>query len=1384
MIKDCFTKRVKGFIYTVSIVLCVVASVGLVTNSYAHAPLPPPPKKPPPPPPPPPPCTPKTIMVTVGTDDCTGKPIKEPRIVCSDGGSPNSVSHRTGYESFTREDIVINGVYPITMIRQYMSNSTYDSPLGYGWSFNQDVRLFQYPDNSVVVRTGCGVNYKYVYTGSAYQAEVGTDVLTNNPDGTFDLVYLGGQRDHFDTQGRLIEAWDTRGNRLEYSYTADKKPLIGSSPFGVDPSRPVTVAYVHQLTKIQEIPADGSTGNYVDLTYNATTGRLETLTSNDGRIVSYVHDITASLTKGNLVQVNALEGVVSTYVYDDKDPVTLAIRDHHNITEIKHSVDRTPIQLIYDAPPEDRVITETIGNQVFSFDWASYPLRTKVTETVTDDQGMNAVNATREYAFDAAGYLSESIDALGNKVTYVNNANGNTTKEQFYENQGTLAIPVLVLVRTVDSTFSNSGKKLTESIVLDSGETISYTWTYDGSRIATKEVVTSLAPAKVFKTENIFNHDALGKPNAMQAERRYKDNGVDYLETSYSYNSNGDLLTTTLPDGHVIENEYSATYAGRYVTKTTHKVAGFPVPDLEETYQYDTYGNRTHVTDARSYTTITAYDDLNRRETVTNAKGHVTTSVYDANGNLTQIKRDRTTAGDQLDITRLTYDGKNQLIQIERTDNTAAFITRETMRYDSTGNIIARGDAFGNETILQYDIENRLTRITDAQGNYIQYTLNALGHQTKTEYFTSTNTLVKTSTVVFDDLNQQLQIIGAINQTTTSTYDAAGNRIIAIDALSRPATVYTYDTLSRLTNIKDANGKDTVYQYDSRDQLRYVTDPRGLQTEYQYNELVQLTKLISPDTGTTEYTYDLAGNRQTQKDARNITVTFAYDELNRITSKSYPTTSLNVTYSYDTSPNGIGKLASMIDDEGSTAYEYDHFGNLSKTTRVTNGQTYVTEYAYDANDRLIKTTYPSGRTVDLVRNNLGQVTSVTTTPNGGSEQTITSSMTYLPFGVLEDMTYGNGLLLDQSYDQDYRLTDQILGTLYDRDYVYDAVNNIKDIIDNTAAAKTQNFNYDALDRLDDATSSPTYGALDYAYDDVGNRISLTLDGGIPTVYNYDSVANQLDDTTGTQTHSFVYDLNGNTITKDSLSFTYDDSNRMAQVDDGGVITSYTYNGKGERVKKAGSGTTSYHYDDVGNLLVETDIAGNTLVEYVWLGSQRLAMVDGGGTYFAQADHLGSVQLLVDSVGGVVWSGDYDPFGEVVVGVGSSVGFNLRFPGQYYDQESGLHYNYFRDYDPSIGRYVESDPIGLDGGLNTYVYTLSNPIAYIDHKGLNRGIPTIPVDPNPPPKQPKPKDCASVFRFCMGGCLPRCPGPAIVKGGVCGAACTVVFVTCVFRPDPS
>ena len=160
---------------------------------------------------------------------------------------------------------------------------------------------------------------------------------------------------------------------------------------------------------------------------------------------------------------------------------------------------------------------------------------------------------------------------------------------------------------------------------------------------------------------------------------------------------------------------------------------------------------------------------------------------------------------------------------------------------------------------------------------------------------------------------------------------------------------------------------------------------------------------------------------------------------------------------------------------------------------------------------------------------------------------------------------------------------------------------------------------------------------------------------------------------------------------------------------------------GQRVAKTVEGvTTLFVYDQEGRLILETEagaeVAGR---EYLHRGDNRLAMYDmaGDAWYFFQNDPIGTPVAVTDEDNRIVWEAVYLPCGEAAVNPASLIEFNLRFAGQYFDAETGLHYNYHRYYDPKTGRYLTPDPIGLEGGINLYAYVQNNPISFIDPLGL-------------------------------------------------------------------
>ncbi len=465
---------------------------------------------------------------------------------------------------------------------------------------------------------------------------------------------------------------------------------------------------------------------------------------------------------------------------------------------------------------------------------------------------------------------------------------------------------------------------------------------------------------------------------------------------------------------------------------------------------------------------------------------------------------------------------------------------------------------------------------------------------------------------------------------------------------------------------------------------------------------------------------------------------YSYDALNRLTDIEYPNSSLDVTFDYDQGTNQNGQLTTMTDGSGVTTFDYDVFGNLTGESKVIGGNTHVTAYAYDEADLLESITYPSGRTVAYTRNVLGEIVQVDSTYNA-STVTVADNVAYEPFGPLAALTFGNSLVLSRTFDQQYRLTAQTTGAVQDLDFTLDAAGNIDAIADGVNAGLSQDFTQDALHRID--FEDGDYGTNDYTYDANGNRLTRVHDDGSVTTQTltYTTSSNRMA-THGGNTVSI--DAAGNTTADptQNLSFTYDDHNRMVEAYVSSVLkASYVYNGEGQRVKKVeatgAQRTIVYHYGVGGELLGDTIYSsGGAKIgerDYLWLDSLPLAQSErtfSGGTVtnsqfvYLHADQLNTPRLATNGGGTVVWRWDSDAFGigdadEDPDADTTVVDLRLRFPGQYLDDETGLHYNYFRDYDSLTGRHIQSDPIGLVGGINTYAYVRGNPLSYHDPLGL-------------------------------------------------------------------
>jgi RHS repeat-associated protein len=460
----------------------------------------------------------------------------------------------------------------------------------------------------------------------------------------------------------------------------------------------------------------------------------------------------------------------------------------------------------------------------------------------------------------------------------------------------------------------------------------------------------------------------------------------------------------------------------------------------------------------------------------------------------------------------------------------------------------------------------------------------------------------------------------------------------------------------------------------------------------------------SPDTGFTYYTYTPTGHLSSKTLNNGKTTRYVYDTQGRLKEILYDNSEENVGFTYDQGQYCKGRLTGKNGQDYSYSYTYTIAGQIESVTQTTDSKVFTTVYSYDDSGILTGITYPDSRTVNYGLDANGKYLSVSTTKSEISTPLV-SQVTYKPFGPLSGLTFGNDITLNQSFNQDYLLTDYSAGEVLNLTYECNPDGMIIDIVNHFDSSRDQSFTYDDMNRLTSATG--IYGDITFTYDSVGNRLSKT-ENSITDYYAYIPGSNTINFVNGDVFKGFAHDDNGNISILNSEVMT-------------GTLggSEYLYNDNGQRIRKTTDGqSVYYHYDFSGNLIAESDASGSVVTSYIYMGGSRIAKVAMDGTVcYYHNNHLATPEVMTDETGAIVWKADYKPFGGALIDSTSTITNDFRFPGQYFDSETGLHYNWNRYYDPSTGRYLTADPIGLTGGINLYAYVLNDPVNLIDPEGL-------------------------------------------------------------------
>ncbi|ABC30010.1 Rhs family protein [Hahella chejuensis KCTC 2396] len=747
-------------------------------------------------------------------------------------------------------------------------------------------------------------------------------------------------------------------------------------------------------------------------------------------------------------------------------------------------------------------------------------------------------------------------------------------------------------------------------------------------------------------------------------------------------------------------------------------------------FEWDTQNKVSHAFDSNGGKTTYYYDHRGKIIKEIDPEGGVTRMAYNKNGQL--IEHIDPEGG----VTRYVYDEQGLLTQL--TD--AAGATYK-IRYNHRGQPVEMINPLGHSWRREYNGKGLLTCVTDPLGNQTRYAYNERGlPQTITDAAGNEKTFV---------WNAMAQLVSeSVNGRRTEYLLNEDGDIGAVVDADQRTTEYEYDLLGNVTRVQHPDGSAVQLRYNANSQLTHFIDAAGRCTEYLYDGLSQVRKKIDANGQVFEYLYDKERNLIGLINEKGERYKLGYDRNERLI-REIGFDGRIQEYQYNRAGHLISHLEGVHIDlpseqANTTRFSRDPLGRL-REKHSPDGE--ISQFHYDAAGRLTEASNPH-RQLRFAYNALGQLTEERQDqhvlrhdydPLGLRTQTQLADGTRLNFaydqhGLFSEARYNDNLLtqitrdaqgrevarqqgaLQSQYEYDlmgrlsrHRVNHEANKTqLIDRRYQYDHHGNLA-LIDDLQKGATR-YHYDALDRLKQVES---YCNEQFDFDPAGNILSGESDSAVKK-------GNRL------QFHGdrhFEYDDAGNLV-------------RERRGKGGKLETRYVYNKQNQLVAVEKDGQrTEYRYDALGRRISKQDAFGQT--EFLWngdvlLSEQRqhlrkvyvyepdtfrpLAFIQDEKVYHYHLDHLGTPQEMTDAEGTLVWSARYKAYGALALQDVESVHNPLRFQGQYYDEETGFHYNRHRYYDPQSGRFINQDPIGLLGGANAYQYA-PNPVGWVDPFGL-------------------------------------------------------------------
>ncbi|MFB7979388.1 putative T7SS-secreted protein [Streptomyces vinaceus] len=721
-------------------------------------------------------------------------------------------------------------------------------------------------------------------------------------------------------------------------------------------------------------------------------------------------------------------------------------------------------------------------------------------------------------------------------------------------------------------------------------------------------------------------------------------------------------------------------------------------------FTHDAYNHLLSRTDPLGHTTRFRYDEQGRLTAMVRPDGREIHAVHNILGLPVEVVLPNGR------VTRQTYD-----CQGNRTSVTDPSGITTRFAYDTRGHLSAVTDSLGHTTTVRSDAAGRVVAATDPLGATTSFTHDAFGRP-----IAVTDPLGNTTCLTWSVEGRLLRRADADGSTESWTYDGEGNCLTHTDAVGG-VTTFEYGDFDLLTARTGPDGARHSFAHDTQLRLTGVTNPQGLTWGYTYDPAGRLASETDFDGRTITYGYDGAGRLSARTNAVGETTTYEHNALGQVLRKD--AAGLVTTYAYD----GFDALAAAVSSDAAITWLRDDAARLVSET--VDGRTLT--YGYDALGRHTSRTTPTGAESSWTYDAAGRHSALTTMGR-------TLSFDRDAAGQELARTLNPSLSLTHEYDDMGRPTRQsVVGqdgrVLQRRGYSYRVDGCLTGIDDSLTGSRT--FTLDSAARVT-AVDAVSWSER-YAYDEAGNQTSASWPTRHPG-----SEAQGGRTYTGTRitragSIRYEHDALGRVVLRqktrlsrkpDTWRYEWNAEDRLtAVVTPDGTRWRYAYDALGRRTAKRRMSEDGTVAEEVlftwdGTTLCEQTTGGVT-VTWTHQGlhpltqTERLEQAEVDDRFFAiVTDLLGTPTQLLAEDGTTVWRTRSTLWGTTAWNRDATAYTPLRFPGQYYDPESGLHHNYFRTYDPETARYLSPDPIGLDGGPNHYWYG-PNPLEWVDPLGL-------------------------------------------------------------------